>query len=234
MKYLKVFKNYIKRIPLLGSFLITVNRRLLQNRQEFQGSQKYWIKRYKTGGHSGAGSYDKLADFKASVLNSFVHKNRVESVIEYGCGDGNQLKLSEYPSYIGFDVSPDAVRQCQQIFRGDSSKAFALMDNYAGEVADLTLSLDVVYHLIEDHVFEEHMQRLFDSSKAFVIVYSSNTDDNSSVTVPHVRHRKFTDWIESNRENWSLLEHIPNKYPLMKSGPSGSFADFYVFGKSKN
>jgi SAM-dependent methyltransferase len=227
-------KYYIKRIPILGSVLIEVNRKLLQSRRKFSGSQEYWIQRYRRGGNSGAGSYDKLANFKASILNNFVCENKIDSVIEFGCGDGNQLKLSDYPLYVGFDISPDAIRQCKHIFRKDPSKTFMLIDNYAGETAELTLSLDVVYHLVEDHVFDEYMQRLFDSSRDFVIVYSSNTDNNSSVTTPHVRHRKFIDWVKNNRSNWRLLQHIPNRYPLTKSDASGSFADFYIFKKSEN
>ncbi len=74
-------------------------------------------------------------------------------MIEYGCGDGNQLILADYPQYIGFDVSPDAVALCKKIFSADLTKAFHLMDEYNHQTADLTLSLDVIYHLVEDECF---------------------------------------------------------------------------------
>ena len=38
----------------------------------FPGSEEYWKKRYNSGGHSGDGSYNKLAEFKAKILNNFV------------------------------------------------------------------------------------------------------------------------------------------------------------------
>ena len=65
----------------------------------FKSSEDYWIKRYNLGGNSGAGSYDEFAEFKAEIINDFVGKNNVQGVIEYGCGDGNQLKYFEFKKY---------------------------------------------------------------------------------------------------------------------------------------
>lgn len=38
--------------------------------------------------------------------NDFVRARGIDSVIEFGCGDGAQLALAEYPAYGGIDVSP--------------------------------------------------------------------------------------------------------------------------------
>src|SRR5690606_2413904 len=129
-------------------------------------------RRYSDGANSGAGSYGLLAEFKADVLNSFVVRHDVQSVIEFGCGDGNQLKLANYSSYRGFDVSHTAIRKCKDLFRSDERKSFDLMSAYNGEKADLSMSLDVIYHLIEDAVFDKYMRMLFNASNAYVIVYS--------------------------------------------------------------
>ena len=40
-----------------------------------KNSHEYWEKRYASGGNSGAGSYNYLAEFKAEILNNFVTKN---------------------------------------------------------------------------------------------------------------------------------------------------------------
>ena len=152
-------------------------------------------------------------------------------MIEYGCGDGNQLKYAKYPSYIGYDVSPKAISMCREIFDGDSTKTFRLMSEYSGEKAQLTLSLDVVYHLVEDAVFHEYMQRLFDSAERFVIVYSSNTND-SDMNVQHVRHRKFSDWVERLKPDWEIRQQIPNKYPFNRDTHEGSFADFFIYERT--
>ena len=76
-------------------------------------SGRYWEQRYLSGDNSGSGSYNRLAQFKAEVLNDFVEKNNVSEVVEWGCGDGNQLKLAKYPRYTGFDVSQKAVDICK-------------------------------------------------------------------------------------------------------------------------
>lgn len=208
-------------------------RRWLRDRlgaRPFPGSRRYWDQRYASGGTSGAGSSGKLAEFKAEVLNAFVRDNRVHSVIEHGCGDGNQLRLAAYPSYLGFDVSADAVALCRRLFAGDCSKSFRLASEYRGERADLALSLDVVFHLVEDEVFEAYMKRLFASAERFVVVYSSDTDEWAEAVAAHVRHRRFTRWVEENAREWTLRARIPNRYPFRSEDPQGSsFADFFVY-----
>lgn len=162
-------------------------------------------------------------------MNQFVEEKNIKSVIEYGSGDGNQLKLAQYPSYIGFDVSSIAVEKCRTIFSNDPSKQFKLVDEFSNETAELTLSLDVIYHLIEDDTFSKYMDRLFSSSTKFVIIYASNTDQQRAGQSPHVRHRYFTNWVELKKPTWKLIQHIPNKYPYNGDDNAGSFADFYIF-----
>jgi hypothetical protein len=105
------------------------------------------------------------------------------------------------------------------------------MNEYGGETAQLTLSLDVVFHLTEDDVYNSYMERLFTSSERFVIVYSSNTDINPLEHADHVKHRKFTPWIEENKPEWKLLLHIPNRYPLKSGDGEGAFSEFFIFMK---
>lgn len=226
-------KKIIKRLPLIGPIAIAINKKLNPTHNYFPGSKNYWETRYKEGGNSGAGSYSRLAEFKADVINRFVKKNQIKTVIEYGCGDGNQLTLLNYPEYLGFDVSPTALLKCEALFEHDNTKTFKAVDAYSGETAELTLSLDVIYHLIEDQVFEAYMRRLFDSSSKFVIVYASNTSDhNTDASAPHVKHRAFTEWVKKIYPRWELVDHIPNKYPYLESDPDNtSFADFFIYEK---
>jgi hypothetical protein len=150
-------------------------------------------------------------------------------VVEYGCGDGAQLKLAKYPLYTGIDVSVTAVERCRRLFSGDPSKKFLNSDARTSKItADLALSLDVVYHLVEDPVFDTYMRRLFDSAASFVIIYSSNVEEAWSGS--HVRHRQFTRWIDQNKPDWRLVSILKNAYPYDDKNPAGtSFADFYIF-----
>lgn len=91
---------------------------------------------------------------------------------------------------------------------------------------DLSLSLDVIFHLIEDKVFEEYMASLFSTSEKYVIIYSSN-EDNMEKSLEHVKHRKFTNWIEENKKEWALISFIKNAYPYNGYYEETSFSDFF-------
>jgi SAM-dependent methyltransferase len=225
----------LRRIPVVGTATVRTFWRviaLLRNPGRFDGTKHYWRRRYERGGNSGAGSYGKFARFKAEVVNGFVARERVRSVIEFGCGDGNQLRLARYPRYAGYDISEQAIARCREQFGGDRTKRFLPMHEYAGETAELALSLDVVYHLVEDATYEAYMRTLFDAAERFVIVYSSNTNDNRGFEGTHIRHRTFTDWVAAERPEWTLRGHIPNRYPF-DGLRDGSFADFHIFGRRR-
>jgi SAM-dependent methyltransferase len=154
----------------------------------FRSSRRYWETRYRLGGHSGEGSRGEAAEYKARVLNAFISNHRVRSAIEFGCGDGYQLKMLDVPLYTGVDVSETILAHCREEFESDATKRFVLVDDYAGESADLSMSLDVIFHLIEDTVYDEYLQRLFAAGERFVIVYSTSAN-LPSTGVAHVRHR---------------------------------------------
>ncbi len=194
---------------------------------------QYWEKRYSSGGNSGAGSYGRLALYKAEIINRFVKENSVQSVIEFGCGDGNQLSLANYPTYIGFDVSETAIKICEKRFMSDATKSFRMLGDYQGEQADLTLSLEVIFHLLEENLYFEHMRILFNTSKRFIIIFSSNSDGNIDYFGTHMRQWRFTDWVDQNQPGWNLTQHIHNKYPYNKKTKEGSISDFYIYEKNK-
>lgn len=221
-------KEIVKRVPILGPFL----QRLYWDLRapKFPGSANYWEQRYSEGGNSGAGSYTILAKFKADILNRFVEERRVTSVIEFGCGDGNQLGLANYPSYLGVDVSSTAVTICRERFSADPTKIFVLASDYAGQKAGLSLSLDVVYHLVEDPVFDNYMRMLFDASSRYVIIYSSDTDGVEGNS-DYIKHRKFNRWISNHMPNWNMRERIANRYPFTGDHHVSSFADFFIYEK---
>ncbi len=223
-----MWKETIKRMPVVGSIARKAYGMLYRKWKLFPGSEDYWIHRYASGGNSGAGSYGRLAEFKAEIINRFVEDNGITSIIEYGCGDGNQLKLAEYPSYVGYDVSPEALELCRGMFQDDTTKVFKLMSEGEGDTAPLILLLDVIYHLLEDDIYFSYMETLFDSSERFVIVYSSDYDEEQR---QHERRRRFTKWVEENRPHWKLIRHIPNRFPYRGRDTEGSLSDFYIYEK---
>jgi len=226
------FKSFIKSIPLLGALAKNLFGGKDPSNEEFPGSATYWENRYAEGGNSGSGSYNRLAKFKAEIINGFVDSNNIRKVIEYGCGDGNQLELANYPSYLGIDVSETVLDQCEVRFNSDLTKDFSLSNPLTNKQlkADLVLSLDVIFHLVEQEVFEAYMKDVFTSSEKFVIVFSTNFDRKHNY---HERDRKFTNWVEQNISGWNMIEHIPNRFPFDPQDPvNTSEADFFIYKKS--
>jgi hypothetical protein len=203
--------------------------RMRHKNSPFPGSAEYWERRYRGGGNSGDGSYGGLAEFKAETINAFVAENGIQTVVELGCGDGNQLGLMDVPQYTGYDISKTAVEMCAKMYASDASKNFVhyLPDQYDGVVkGQLSLSLDIIFHLVEDDVFETYMRHLFQLASDWVIVYSSNSEEADAEGIEHCRNRKFVEWVDANISGWDLVNKIENRYP------ERSISDFYFYKKS--
>jgi hypothetical protein len=199
------------------------------------GSARYWEDRYRSGGTSGVGSIGEFAAVKAQIVNDFVRRERVKSVIEFGCGDGLQLTLSDYPAYIGLDVSETALAQCAWRFADDPKKSFFLyspfsfIDNERIFHGELALSLEVIFHLIEDEVFDRYMQHLFSAADRFVLICS--TDVELDVGVPQRRHRQFSAWVDHNAPDWERVAVIANPLADWGDSPLGARQDFFFYAR---
>ena len=223
---------FLLSIPFLGPFLQKMYRYLLQKPTiNFERSDQYWEDRYRFGGTSGSGSYGRLAEFKAQFINDFIEKHSIFTCVEFGCGDGAQLRLINYKSYVGFDVSKTTVSRCQDEFQSYPNYQFHLVGSEQFnhfQPVELALSLDVIYHLIEDDVYDKYMKKLFSSSKKYVVIFAYDLEQ--TYTLKHVRGRKFTSWIISNAPDWHLTKIVPNRYPFVSADPNNtSLSQFYIF-----
>jgi cyclopropane fatty-acyl-phospholipid synthase-like methyltransferase len=186
------------------------------------------------GGNSGAGSYNKFADFKASVLNNAISEFEISQVIEFGCGDGNQLAKLNIPSYIGLDVSETILKHCIIKFNNDKTKSFfnyngnAFVDNHDIFLSDAAISIDVIFHLVEYSVFKKYLTDLFSCARKLVIIYGADSDYPQKTK--HEFYRKFTGYIDVNFPEWKLERIIKNKYiPKDFDDADGSLADFFFY-----
>jgi SAM-dependent methyltransferase len=173
-----------------------------------------------------------LAEFKAEILNEFVRVRNIRTVIEFGCGDGAQLQLARYPQYVGVDVATVSIDRCSHLFAPDPTKRFYLAGAFPKDLGPfaLALSLDVIYHLVEDSVFDAYMRRLFSAAQRYVVIYASNYD--ALTPALHVRHRKFTTWIAKNARDWEPEGMVANRFPYDANRPDEtSHADFYFFAR---
>jgi 2-polyprenyl-3-methyl-5-hydroxy-6-metoxy-1,4-benzoquinol methylase len=175
---------------------------------------KYWDCRYGSKGNSGIGSIGVLAEYKAKIINDFVKNNQVNTVIEFGCGDGCQLELSNYPQYLGLDVAISSVELCQKKFADDPTKNFMLYNpryfsNHGFLSADLVLCLDVLYHIIDENDFIKTINDVFNTAQKHVILYTNIKPQPSSVS--HIIYRDTCDYLE-NYTDFHIDQIIEQKY----------------------
>ena len=196
----------------------------LKNEQDKFSSKEYWEDRYRSGRNSGSGSYGRLAAFKLGVLNDFIGENGISSLLDFGCGDGNIAKDIIVDSYVGYDVSAKAVEMCKELYAKDDKK---FTNNLPNENADLCISFDVIFHLIEDGIYHEYIKNLFKHSDKYVIIYSSNVEHEGSYI--HFMNRSFIGDVDLNK--WELIKMVKNKYPLLDDPENESVSDFYIFKK---
>jgi len=166
-------------------------------------SNTYWEKRYFEDGTSGAGSYGIDAISKSKYINELIDKCNISTINDYGHGDGNQLRyITGFKRYTGYDVSTTARRKCRSMFNNPN---YSFIDHPSKfEEADLALSLDVLYHLVDWDVYEDYMKRLFSIGK-FVLIYSCDIEQVEPRNA-HCRTRVFTPYVKAHFPSFELVD----------------------------
>jgi SAM-dependent methyltransferase len=197
--------------------------------------KEYWENRYRNGGDSGHGSQGNLAGFKTEVINNIIEKFQIKRVVEWGCGDGRLCGTYKAEEYFGLDVSDYVIEKNKEKYadRIPQKMRFMTYDGSKIEVGkyDLSLSLDVIYHLIDEGMFEDYMYNLFNSSSNIVVIYS--IDNDNLLGAAHIKYRKHTGFIEREFKEFDLIKVIDNMYPTNKFGAGGSDCSFFVYQRKK-
>ena len=168
--------------------------------------KSYWDGRYKSGGNSGWGSHDASSvNFKKDYINTWIDKFKSKTIVEFECGDGNQLSYFEnYDKYYGHDISPNIIEKNKTKFKGDDTKEFTSdADELMVRKYDLALSLDVIYHLVDDEIHNEYMHRLFSSSDKICVF---GVDNDNPVKAQHVKNRKISDFVKEHYPSYKLTD----------------------------
>lgn len=165
---------------------------------------EYWNRRYESGRDSGVGSSGPAAESKAAYVNAALAEHGIETVLDVGCGDGQQLDLLKVSDagYVGTDVSKQAIELCRSRHPG---KRFYLRRRLPRDLrADATLSLDTMFHQVNDDDYLAHLSDIFGRATRLVIIHSTNYEDNRPAT--HVRHRWFTPIVARAFGAWELID----------------------------
>ena len=184
-------------------------------------NEAYWDARYRSGRGSGAGSEGVIARAKADYVTALIEQCGVRTVIDWGCGDGVVLSYVTAPmEYTGIDISHTILRRVREEF---PQHTFLHFGDYDGDMRDLALSLDVLFHFPDDRAYQHYLMLLFGSARRLVCIYS--TDDDRGLTAKHVRRRKFTRDVELLFPQWRLV------YTSRKDGDPEDEAGFFIYEK---
>jgi hypothetical protein len=189
-------------------------------------TKNYWEKRYKNGGNSGDGSYGIECNFKTDFINQIIQDLNIKTINDFGCGDGNQInQISGYTQYNGYDISQTAIKNCKIKYSNNNRMKFhESIDTF--EPSDLTMSLDVLYHIIEDDLYYGYLNSLIELSTKYILIYSTNhTLNNSNKPSSHIVWREFSDFIQKKYQ-LKLISITPYGGKKGKNNVS-----FYLFEK---
>lgn len=177
--------------------------------KRFDTSERYWLRRYRWGGNSGAGSRGRSAEYKASYVNQLCASHNIDFVGEIGCGDGYVASLLDVPWYVGYDISPRAVAIARKVNAATPHKRFEVINSAPSiAMAEVMLSMDVAYHLIEDQVLDDHLADLGRHSDRLVLIYG--TDHEARTRASHVLHRNVSGRFLQINEGWEMVHREPN------------------------
>jgi SAM-dependent methyltransferase len=144
--------------PAALSNLRKLRRRLGHTRNRFRSVEAIFTDIYKNKGWgrgdrdfcSGSGSNDTVARPYASLVMNFVRENRIQSIVDLGCGDfrvGSILRVDGV-KYIGIDVVSELIALNTSKY-ADSAISFRRLDIIEDDLpeADLCLIRQVLQHL---------------------------------------------------------------------------------------
>ena len=98
---------------------------------------------------SGPGSGEHETEVWREFLHRYMHRNRVQSVLDLGCGDWQSTRLMDWTgiAYHGIDVVPQVIEECR-IRHGAPGITFECADVLTCVLppADLVIAKEVLQH----------------------------------------------------------------------------------------
>ena len=187
----------------------------------------WWDTWYAQGGNSGPGSRNFLTTYKAEVINDFLKKHSIDSVIEFGCGDGYNLGLIDYSDYLGLDVAKTTIKNCIELYKHDTTKSFMLYDpsyfaNKGFKQVDLVVCLDVLYHIINEDEYINTIADIFSFKSQYIILYTTLAEKNNDGASPEIYHRNIANYLETYSTEYAY-EVVENRYKNVINGSQAAW-----------
>lgn len=193
--------------------------------RDWESVLRYWKNRHRkkrgTWQAVGRGSIGRLADWKVQCVNELVAATGAISMIDIGCGDGRLAQSFKVPDYLGLDVSGHPLEEARARVGGRRIWRFERYDpeEHLRETADVAISLDVAFHLVDDALYRRHLEHLFGAARRAVGIYSTDFDGPPR---GHVRDRAVSDHVEDLYPGWVQTKRLPPPWPNMSHEEEGS------------
>lgn len=193
------------------AFVKKLSKKILNLNSDFDYI-KYWEERYEQDGNSGSGSYGESAKYKASIVNGIVEKFSIKKVLEFGCGDGNQLGQYKFDEYLGLDISLKAIRMCENLFKDSINKKFKLIDVQKDLLIErdyeMVICMEVLMHVTNENDFKWTLDQIFKHSKDFVLIQNPISTLNEYKLGSHENYRNLFPYLVKYLGDFSLTEVI--------------------------
>lgn len=170
-------------------------------------AKEYWEHRYAKFGDSGDGSKGSNYEFKRDYINNIIKKYNIKSIVDFGCGDGKQIKELIVDEYYGIDVASSAVNMCRQLYAHKRLYRFDTSEDANLKTYDLAMSIDVIYHITDYNDYINYLRKLFSCSK-YVLLYANYGMRDSNAD--HIVARNNLEEIERLNLCRKLIEKQPH------------------------
>jgi len=180
------------------------------NSMEDKFSEQYWERRYKSGGNSGGGSYGNGLVNKVELITDLMEKYDIKSIADVGCGDCTIVpKLPHLESYVGYDISSTIIDRHNSKNTNPSYK-YKLISELESLGLDLSLSLEVIFHQVNDEEYIEYMDNLVKTDSFYILILTMNDSilDTHHVKAAHIKYRDVVNKM-SQYPNYELIGTFP-------------------------
>lgn len=161
----------------------------------------YWIERYNRGGSSGAASYGRSAVARGQYISTLIRGYQCTHVIDFGCGDVDQVQQIKVPFYMGVDASSFIIRKCIQ----HTHRCFRIATTVPSDRTDAILLLDMIKCLTDDFSYHEVLRTTFLHPTATIVIIAAK--DHNLWESSHIRHRGFSLHIAETYTDWTRIEN---------------------------
>lgn len=186
----------------------------------------YWDNRYRSGGGSGAGSEGTYLEIKKKVILPIINELGIKNIEDFGCGEGSLIPYLPLDRYKGYDISPTIINKLKNKYGGSTKYEFNLINEACVGEPDMALSLDVFFHLVEDSVCDEYLQKIIGSRPKWILflTWNSKVIYTEHIKGTHVRYRDLTRHMHCF-DSYTLDRIIPHNHEIFS---------FYLYRGKQN